>query len=187
MPCCSRSLTVLAALAGVAILASESRAQRPEPAVPAETPAVANLLSKRLRALREDIDVDLPDNRGVALGAIVDQAVLEVRQLQRASRTGASRAELHKFTVNLDGSLDKLVAAAGQLGSEGYYLRRAAAEINAQNEALAGLLAPARFSPRVFVLTEQLHKGLQALRDDIDVDLPDARGKAARTNEPRDK
>lgn len=169
---------ILLALTGVATFAPETLAQGPRTAVPPETPNVANLLSKRLRALREDIDVDLPDDRGVALGAIVDQAVQEVRQLQRATRAGAARADLYKLAVNMDRNLDQLVNAAGKLGPDGYYLRRAAAEINAQNEFLAGLLAPVTFSPRVFVLTEQLHRGLHALRDDIDVDLPDARGKA---------
>jgi len=143
-----------------------------------ETQNVANQMAKSLRILREDIDVELPDNRGEALGAQVDNCVLHVRQLQRAVRGGAAKAQLHKIVVELDKDLDRLVAAAAALGADAYYFRPSAVKINAQNEYLARLLAPPTIPPRFFALTDQIAKSLQALHDDIDIDLPDARGKA---------
>jgi len=180
-----RSLPTLALLAGLcAILPGMTRAQPPDVVTRAQ--AQANGLAKSLRVLREDIDVDLPDARGAALGEIVDRAVLQVRQLQRATRAGGvTPGQLHKMVVDLDKDLDRLVASAASLGPDGYYLRKAAAQINAQNEALARQLAPPTVPPRVFVLTDQVANGLRALRDDIDIDLPDARGRALTDNVER--
>jgi len=180
MPIFLRSLSIPVLLAALLAVSPGRTLAQPAPprGVQAQAQNMANGMGKALRVLREDIDVDLPDNRGAALGEVVDRCVAQVRQLQRATRSEATAGQLHRLVVELDKELDRLVAASTRLGSDAYYLTRSAANINAQNEALARLLAPPTIPQRVFTLTEQIGKGLRALRDDIDVDLPDARGAA---------
>jgi len=165
-------LTAGLVAAGTAV----SLAQPPERMSQARN--MSNAMSKSLQALREDIDIDLPDVRGAELGTLVDRCFLQVRQLQKATRSDTAPAQLHRMAVELDKDLDRLVAATARLGADAYYLRRSAAQINALNENLARIMAPPTIPPRVFALTEQLSQGLGALRGDIDLDLPDDRGKA---------
>jgi len=175
MPRLLSPLTALVLTAGlVALLPGKTQADAREVTMQAQT--ISNGMAKALRVLREDIDIDLPDARGVALGDTVDRCVQSVRQIQRATRSGAAQADIHKLAIALDKELDRLVAEATRLGSDGYYLRKSAAQINAQNEQLARIVAPVTIPPQVFVLTGQIAKGLRALHDDIDIDLPDARG-----------
>jgi len=166
----------LLTIALVALLAERSGGQNPPDPIQ-QAKARAAIMAKGLRVLREDIDIDLPDARGANLGEIVDRAVFQVRQLQRGIRAGMTPAQLHAIVVELDKTLDQLLASATRLGADAYYVRKSAATINAHNEALARTLAPPTIPPRVFILTEQIAKNLDALRDDISIDLPDARGK----------
>jgi len=174
-----RVLHLLLALGVLFCLAiSVEKGQAGPPGQMAKSKILADGMSKALRALREDIDIDLPDARGAKVGAIVDQSVYHVRDIQRGVKAGLPAPQLHKLSIELDKSLDLLVDVTTKMGSDAYYLRKSAVEINHKNERLAHILSPATISPRVFILTDLIVKNLEALRDDIDVDLPDPRGVA---------
>jgi len=174
-----RSLPALALAAGLAVVLT-GPAQAQPPASPLPQPhALVTWLSQRLRALREDVDIDLPDARGVTVGAIVDRCVMQVRQMQRSMRDGvpAPLPQLHKQATELAKELQRLEASLAGLGSDAYYLRKATVPIISLNQTLLKVTGPATLPPQVVALADQMLKELRALREDTDIDLSDARGK----------
>jgi len=146
-----RSLHVLLALglaAGFTGLATSDVAAQtfPREAPPrAVFPVVVRLtdqLADELSTLREDIDVELPDERGTALAAQADRTLAQIHHLQKSARSGASPEHLRQHAAELAQNLHRFLDMTAALGPDGNFLRESASRIHDLDHQLMKLLVP---------------------------------------------